>query len=145
MKVKPNSNIRWSMSFAPVMACKNLKLEEKLLLNLIMSMKYSFDNVCATKEKVMELTGLDSDQFDSAVSSLHEKDMIMFRGKEWRIIPTSINKFLGVEVYDPVKYRDNGTDNNKVLKEPRTGGYMQNKQESQDIPNWQKHMDKVYR
>ena len=103
MAVKVKSNIRWSMSFAPEMACKELELEENVLLNCIMSMKNSFDNVYATPEKIGELTGLYGTQYETALSGLEEKELISKKGNEWRIRCADINKILGVEVYDMAK------------------------------------------
>lgn len=100
MKIKVNNNIKWSMSFAPVMACKTLKIEEKILLNSIMSMKYSFDEVYATRKEIQELTGLSDKQYDSALSGLAGKNLVVLEDGHWWIAPGVINQTLGVEVYD---------------------------------------------
>lgn len=103
MAVKVKSNIKWSMSFAPVMTCKKLEWEEKVLLNCIMSMKNSFDNVYATPERIGELTGLYGAEFENAKAGLLDKDLISKKGNEWMIRCPVINNFLGVEVYDMAK------------------------------------------
>ena len=106
MGVKVKKSIKWSMSFAPVMACNELGLEEKVLLNSIMSMKYSFDNVYATSEKIMQMTGLSSEQYDSALRGLEKKELVTKRGNEWRILPDNINSITGVEMYDMDQLRN---------------------------------------
>jgi hypothetical protein len=103
MPVKVKNNIRWSMSFAPVMACQKLEIEEKVLLNAIMSMKNSFDNVYATPEKIGELTGLYGTKYETALAGLQDKELVVRTGNQWRIRCVEINKFLGVEVYDIAK------------------------------------------
>ena len=63
-------------------------------------MKNSFDNVYATQEKIMELTGLSAEEYDSAVVGLVEKGLIGKNGNQWGLYCIEINKFLGTEVYD---------------------------------------------
>lgn len=88
------------MAIAPVMNCKVLSLQEKILLTSIMSMKHSLNSVYATKDKIMSMTGLSSDEFDDALDAITTRGLATLRGKEWRIIPRTINEVLQVDVYD---------------------------------------------
>ena len=100
------SKIRGVESCGMMCALFELGLEEKVLLNNIMSMKYSFDNVYATSEKIMQMTGLSSEQYDSALRGLEEKELVTKRGNEWRILPDNINSITGVEMYDMDQLRN---------------------------------------
>ena len=92
------------MCFGPVMNCDYLSMEEKLLLNYIMSLKYSFDNVKVRKDTAIRITGLNSDQYDSAVYGL-EKKRLLFRAEGvWLLDAENINSITDEYVYDLAEF-----------------------------------------
>ena len=53
-----------------------------------------------TKDKIMSMTGLSSDEFDDALDAITTRGMVALRGKEWKLLPRTINEILQVDVYD---------------------------------------------
>ena len=88
------------MCFEPVMNCDHLSMGEKMLLNYIMSLKYSFPNVKVKKDTVMRGTGITRDQFDEAAFGLEKKRLLFRVEGEWLLCPENINCITRENVYD---------------------------------------------
>lgn len=105
----------WFMATAPVMNCKGLSIQEKVLLSCIMSMKNSMETVYATDVKILGMTGLNQDEFNDTYFSLEQKKLIRRVKNEWRIFPWNINKVLCVDVYGK-EYMQTPVDNENDVR-----------------------------
>ena len=86
------------------MNCDYLSMGEKLLLNYIMSLNYSFDNVKVRKDTAMRITGLNSNQYDSAVYGLEKKRLLSRAEGVWLLDAENINSITDEYVYDLAEF-----------------------------------------
>lgn len=89
----------WFMAIGPVMRCKTLSIQEKLLLSCIMSLKNSMDSVYVPDDRIMGMTGLSEEEYNQAYTSLRKKNLIAKDGREWGISRADVNRVIGADLY----------------------------------------------